>query len=131
MKATTESHYANILTTALEGGLHYVDLARSGYKWYEPGPYGGGSADPAPNGGGNVVCTLLDFNETDENDNPAEFSVTLATVSKASGILAKRAAESRYAKYLLSVIRDPDSDYDWDDAFAILQYGVFGEVVYG
>lgn len=133
MKATTETHYANILTTALEGGLGYVDMSRKNYRWFDP-ELSGGTAEPAPNGGGNVTCTLLDWNELTDDGQPTEYSVTLATVSKAATALTKLKNEgSQHSGHaaLLAIIRDQDSDYDWIDAFNILQFGTFGEAIYG
>lgn len=122
MTVETENFRSDILLTALEGPLGCVGMSLESYRYYSPTI--GGSLEPSPAGGGNVKATILD-------DDGTTHDVTMQTFTDALRNMRARAAHDDLALDLLSSLRDHDWDYDWSDAMNILQYGIYGEVVFG
>lgn len=141
--AERESFLALIITTALEGGIGYWSQATE-YRWYYP-DIAGGTADPAPNGGGNAFARII---ETEANVDPEEcptWDITPDVV--ATGL--RRIASTQDIRYLNATDRKtirycdrhnttaPDDGPDWardidsDLADVIVQVALLGEVVYG
>lgn len=124
-----EQFLANILTTAVEGGINYwaavseyrheyckppVTIAETSVKVHEFEPEEG---------------------ETDENGYAEEgVLVTIDTIAKGIGVLAKSTGyHAGYWKefWLANRTNSEDGDYDAGIADSILQAGIFGEVIYG
>lgn len=73
-----ETFLATIGVTAVEGGINYWSSV-SGYRWYFP-DLDGGSAAPAPHGGGNVVFTVHGEGECEDDFEPT--LITLADIER-------------------------------------------------
>jgi hypothetical protein len=130
--AERETFLADIVTTAVEGGMNYW-AQTSGYRWYSLSlPDGGGSADPSPAGGGNAYAKVHEF-----GDEPKVIKVhdlTIETVAKGIGILKK--PETEISPYLRRTLLGADTEndageVDAEGADVLVQLGLFGEIVYG
>lgn len=127
---------ANVLTTAIEGGSNYW-AAVSEYRWgYHDIGQSNGQPLPADQQAyaEAVIEDSGDFADEDPDFEPTK--VDLETIAKGLGLL--RAGELQYiapslrANILLADRTNGDEgDIDAVDADAILQLGVFGEVIYG
>lgn len=130
-----ESFLADIIVTAVEGGINYW-ASVTDYRWYDPS-LDGGNAEPAPNGGGNAVVTVYDM----EDDEDEGVTVDLNSMAHAVNQISTRDD----IKYLSSGVRKivqsasrqnsiaPDEGYDIDAHVAdqVLQVAAYGEVVFG
>lgn len=113
----------DLLTTAVEGGINYwAGVIR--YKWDTDTGTALGEA-------------FVDLYETEEayDKKPEDievFHVTIDTIAHGIGILREKHAHyPPKAFWEADRTNGEDGDYDAGDADAILQAGLFGEVVYG
>ena len=130
--ANRETFLADIITTALEGGIGYWSRATA-YRWYSP-DLTGGTAEPATNGGGNAYASI---EEHGDSETPlATWEITPDIIVK--GLTKIRSHEP--IKYLgnhtratmINADRQNDASLiDADVADQIVQVSLFGEVVYG
>lgn len=128
---------ADIITTALEGGVGYWSQA-SEYRWFSP-TLSGGTATPGPNGTANAYATLHET-DTDDGELGEALTVDVDVIAKAFGLIALSASgkleipslSHDYARRLMSAYREIEAgDIDAGDADNIVQVGLFGEVRYG
>jgi hypothetical protein len=130
--AERESFLADIVTTAVEGGINYWARV-SGYRWHSPDMAdGGGSAEPSPAGGGNAYCTVHEMG--DEEEPIAEHKLTIDTIAHAFTVARDpdvKINPGYRAKLIELSLGGDDVDYDAGDADNLVQLGLFGELVYG
>lgn len=113
----------DILTTAVEGGINYWARVVK-YKW-------------DPDGGTALGEAYVDIYETEEayDKKPEDIEihhVDIDVIAKGIGVLrAKHAHYPPKAFWEANSSNGEEGDYDAGDADAILQAGIFGEVVYG
>lgn len=134
--ATRETFLANILTTAVEGGIGYWSQVVE-YAWYDP-TMQGGTAQPGPAGGGNAYAVLYvpegpDGTEKVYNLTPEVIAHGLRVIERDSRVI-----RSRIRGVIVACSRASDTapdglcgDIDADAADAIVQAGLFGEVIFG
>lgn len=129
--AERETFLADVLVTAVEGGINYWTHTTN-YHWYSP-MLSGGTADPSPAGGGNAHVRL-EVPEGPDGD-PMTVDVTLDTIDK--GLALLRSGEVEVSQYLQKAIVTSDQFNDFESAFdaiaadVVVQAGVFGKVVFG
>ncbi len=135
--AERQEFLADVITTALEGGVGYWSQA-SEYRWFSP-DLSGGTATPGPNGTANAYATL---HETDTPDGELgdALTVDVDVIARAFGKIRRAASgdlvipflSREYARRLRDAYDDIDAgDIDADDADVVVQVGLFGQVVYG
>ena len=113
-----EEAYEDILVTAVEGGINY---------WFSVARWNGSKA--------------VGYDMDADEDKPAKHTITVATVRKGLNLLAKGKGwhpTKPAPQWWKDKWREAyegcatcDWDYDAGDADAIVQVGLFGEVVYG
>lgn len=114
--------YFGIFVTALEGGINYWATC-SRYVWTQES----GHEDP------------LGFHATicDSEDPSEQYEVNRSVIATGVKRFIKHAKEKGFGEYFMAAARDLDwarwdnLDYDADIADAIVQFGLFGELVYG
>ena len=101
------SHLLNdLFVTALESGVNYWALVND-YSYKD------------------CSATIIDK----EALQPAEYKVNLTTINRGLQILYLHSKNSELSKKRVSSILN--QDYDAEDADVVLQYGLFGELIYG
>lgn len=134
-KELREKDIKDILTTALEGGIGYwAELDCTDPAWVAARETCGKKMDERPCWC-DVAFEVLDNGdairfidaEAEDDNNPAEDEVFLLTMD---GLLKGcQLWEERFKKDLVKAINE--CDYDANDADLIVQWGVFGEIVFG
>jgi hypothetical protein len=123
---TRDQVYADIFTTAMEGGVGY---------WSQLTAYHYSDA----NGNDDLLGFGAMLVDTEDEDHP-EFIVTRETIVKGITALAAETADPRceFAEWIKTaniIVRRADAydviDYDAGFADAVVQLALFGEVVYG
>lgn len=131
LSADTRETYVNIIITAIENPYLGDWMEVRKYKWFSP-DLEGGSAEPGPDNTPNAYAILRD---TESSDEVIDFTFDVAAVSKARGVMRKIIKDGgRYAgtaKYLEDEIKSEDPDLDAIDALNVLQFAMFGTLVYG
>ena len=108
----TASYVQDIFTTAIEGGVNYWADIES-YQWNDDKP-------------AEFKAVLLAI-ASRWGGTPVKYHVDLAVMMKGLTRYAETYGVARLASLL-----DPDfGDYDAIDADMIVQFGIFGKVVYG
>jgi hypothetical protein len=128
--AERETFLADIVVTAVEGGISYWARV-GGYRWYSPDTVGG-SAEPSPAGGGNAYCTVYEMD--DDAEPVAEYKLTIDTIAHAFTVVKRpetRISDSLRKRYTALSFGGDDVDYDASDADNLVQLGLFEELVYG
>jgi hypothetical protein len=127
-----QEFFADIITTALEGGVGYWSQA-SEYRWFSPS-LDGGTATPGPNGTANAYATLHET-ETDDGELGPALIVAVQDIARVFGLLrlgTPKGWNDRDVARMLTAYRECDAGgIDSLDADCIVQVAVFGEVVYG
>jgi hypothetical protein len=145
-----EEFLADVVTTALEGGIGYWSVAHE-YRWYDP-TLGASRAGGEPADGIPYAYAWVEQNAGDEQyldnvevrkGNGDAHDIALidkALVARAFGLIRKAATgeheipymSQSWANTLLAASNMNDAgEIDAGDADAIVQVGLFGEVVYG
>ncbi len=108
-----------LFTTALEGGIGYWSCATE-YHW------------SLPDGGDDLDGFYATVEETEE-DEPVTHRIDAACILRGLQFFAQPGQGYRHVHSVARAVLfgDDDLDYDADDADAIVQAGLFGEVVYG
>ena len=108
----------DLFVTALEGGIGYWSVCTE-YYW---------SLD----GEDDLDGFYADIEET-ETDEPATHRIDAACILRGLQFFAQGGQGYRHVHSVARAVLfgDEDVDYDADDADAIVQAGLFGEVVYG
>ena len=108
-----------LFTTALEGGIGYWSVA-SAYHWR------------LPNGEDDLDGFYADVEETEVRD-PVAHRIDADTILCGLRYFAQPGDGYRRVRAVARAILlgDDEVDYDADDADAIVQAGLFNEVVYG
>lgn len=118
---------ADVLTTAIEGGVGYWSYAED-YRW-----------DLEKYTADEIGVTLSDCNDEDDPDFPPT-RVTLDIIAKGIGVIKRMEHAPNYfgdggsywKQFLLADrTNGEDGDYDAIVADWIVQAGLFGEIVYG
>lgn len=155
--AEREQFYADLITTAIEGGIGYWSQT-SQYQWTDDGQVRRCVGALVPDTT-DTRATIHVINDEEDGYEAEGVEITTDTIAKAFGIL--RRAEVRedtrpqsyyhgkqrtynaetgedmylsgtYRARLLAMYNDfEDADFDADDADNIVQIGLFGKVVYG
>lgn len=108
-----EQFYKDLLTTAVEGGINY---------WAAVSNY-----DPD-----NGTVTVYDMDEEAESGEMVEYEVNLDTIARGVRKLVNYFAPTDKIALRLAIrTNGEDGDFDSCDADAILQFGIFGQLVYG
>lgn len=143
--AERQEFLADIITTAVEGGINYWSQV-SDYRWQSPS-LGYSHPQRFPEGStperADASVTVWDY-ECDEGreDNPPRYDITVESIASA---LAKfRAPDAATTLHLaernVAIVRENDrtngepettQDVDADVADWIVQVACFGEVIYG
>jgi hypothetical protein len=127
-----QEFFADIITTALEGGVGYWSQA-SEYRWFSP-TLSGGTATPGPNGTANAYATLHET-DTDDGELGPPLTVTVDDIARAFGILRRGTPEgwnARDVARMLAAYAETDAgEIDAGDADCIVQVATLGTVVYG
>ncbi len=121
--------YADVLTTAVEGGIGYWSRV-SVYHWYHPG-LTEGTAAPGEHESANAYATIHPV-EDDEWDVK---ELTIPLIEKALNAidadLDHKLMSARWRRHILGAwFSDDAGDIDASDADLIAQIAVFGEQVY-
>lgn len=132
--------YADIVTSAVEGGIGYWSAAEV-YKWFDP-KLDGGTAEPGPQGTANAYAIIV---PADEEAATAEWPkydgecpsalVDVDLVRRAVGKIVRGQLSHELRDDLVTSIRTgyrafDASHVDAEAADVIVQVGVFGEVVF-
>jgi hypothetical protein len=119
---------ADVLTTALEGGIGYWSAAET-YRWYDP-KLEGGTAEHE-DGIANAYATIVD-------DDGERHEITLDTIAHGIAKLLMPTTTfypsgySDLSEFALSNrTNGEDGDYDAEIADAVVQLGIYGKVVWG
>lgn len=134
-KELTEKDIKDILTTALEGGIGYwAELDCTDPAWAAARKRWSKKTDERPcwcdvafevlNNGDAI--RFIDA-EAKDDDNPTEDEVFLLTMA---GLLKGCQLWEEHSKKDLAKTID-ECDYDADDADLIIQWGIFGEIIFG
>lgn len=130
------SFLADVLTTAMEGGIGYWSCATS-YEWFDP-DMTSGTASPAPGGGGNAYATLELTEVPDGGDTVRELNLDTVAVGlrKISSGEVQVSSKARRTVTVCNISNstapeDFRGDIDADLADQIVQAGMFGDVVFG
>ncbi|MFD6934696.1 hypothetical protein ACFWAP_00875 [Streptomyces goshikiensis] len=109
---------ADILTTAVEGGINYWCSVEQ-YRWQKREPQ-------------DVYAVIRE-----DMDVPLQHTITVATIREGLYRLIRREAKCHLSEadalkqMALDIVCDPDADYDAGDADNIVQAGLFNEIAYG
>lgn len=134
-RSELQTFYADIVITAIEGGINYWAQVHS-YAWHSPN-ISGGTADPAPGGGDNAyaVISATDDGDGEGDDDGTTHAVTVDTIAHAFTILAAGPVQylsDQARRRYLAARRELDAgELDAGDADNLLQLGIFGQIVYG
>lgn len=116
MTTERDEMFLDIFTTALEGGINYWAECDE-YHWIK-------GADEDYEG---FYAVIYDF-----EDDSKRYAVNRSVISKGYALAAGEKGKSyRWSTSRPPLIPNIDWDYDAGDADAIVQLGLFGEVVYG
>lgn len=108
---------SDILSTAIEGGINYWAQFDSIEKIDDANDILGWRYDSA---------VIYDY------DDPSDkFNINNDVVAKGLGILRKRNADRDSELLLANRTNGEEGDFDAEDADKIIQFGLFGELVYG
>lgn len=125
--AERQQFLADILSTALEGGVNYwaqVDEIRRGGD-YPDGDWHYESCRLFESGDGDTTCHLT-------RQECQGHTVTVETVAKGVGIILRMSPQSRHYWSLQFATSERDAgDVDADMADDIVQCGIFGQAIYG
>lgn len=131
--AERQEFLADVITTAVEGGINYWAQVLE-YRWYTP-TLDGGSAEPGPNGTANAYVTLTDLEDPDE-----QYDITVDSIARALSMIRaslkgggrpKGWNRTDAMRVLAASSANDAGDIDSADADCVLQYAIFDEVVYG
>ncbi|QFG04564.1 hypothetical protein SEA_JEEVES_89 [Mycobacterium phage Jeeves] len=135
----------DVFVTALEGGIGYWSAASKYHIWLDA------EAGKEDIDGFFAVIEIQD-DDTDPDEEPTEYRIDAAVIARGIGLFEKYAlgkidglgneipehaqnpvGEGHYWRQFLLANRTngEDGDYDADVADIIVQFGVFGEAVYG
>lgn len=130
-----ETFLAEVLTTAVEGGVNYW-AAVEDYRWYYP-DLEGGTAEPAPNGGGNAHATVFDAEDDEDQGEHVDLDSIAGAVNRIVNdeevrYLSKNTRRIvKVANRQNTVAPDQGDDIDAQVADEVLQVAAYGEVVFG
>ena len=112
----------DIMSTALEGGITYwcCEAYPYGYNDGKQWPEGVDYTSQCLSRGYDIA--LVDAEEDDENDIPVEYILTVSAMIRGIQMFC----DIHHKHY--NIIRE---DYDASDADCMLQYALFGKLVYG
>lgn len=111
----------DLFTTALEGGIGYWSVCTR-YRWRRP------------DGEDDVEGFHADVEETEtDEDAPPTHRIDRDTILRGLAHFAQPGQGYRHVRQVARAVLagDEDVDYDAEDADAIVQAGLFGEVIYG
>lgn len=132
--AAREDFLADIVTTAIEGGVNYWATVDT-YRWASR-TLSAGTAELGPAGGGNAYATLTAMDDDDQAPKQVDLETVAAALQTIRGGEVKYLAEGSRQVILAAdrantLCPDDGGDIDAGLADEIVQIGLFGEVVYG
>lgn len=127
-----EREYNMVFTTAIEGGINYWVTQWIDYKWSTPSPDHFGGITESRDFYASIIVDDVD------DDGPGVYRIDRKTISKGINAAYRYMRENtgEYDSYQRRAIRDlksgawDDVDYDATTADIIVQFALFGDLVY-
>lgn len=114
MTGPTDTMLQDVFTTALEGGIGYWSQALT-YHWSDEKP-------------SEFFADIVDVEDDDQ-----EWHIDISVIRRGLDLMLGDLPQSDYQRHAVLDLGYgfEDADYDADTADAIVQMGLFGELVYG